>query len=90
MVNFRVVLLDPILTGANQSNDLILHLLQLLNPSLSYMQEILLGLVEFLNDRVLIRIAAVYLQLVLHHLLETWQADQLMLGMLLVHASKAA
>lgn len=70
MINLRIVLLDPILTGANQPDDLILDLLQLLNDGSIYMQEIFFGLVELLDDGVLVWIGAVYLQTLLHHLLE--------------------
>lgn len=70
MINLRIILLDPILTGANQANDLILDLLQLLNGWLSYLQKIFFRLVELLNNRVLVRIAAIYLQSLFHHLLE--------------------
>ena len=90
MIDLGVILLDPILTGANQPNDLILHLLQPLNPSLAYMQEILFRLVELLNNRVLVGVASVDLQTLLHHLLEACQTDQLVLGVLLVHAPQAA
>lgn len=39
------------------------------------MQEILFGLVELLDDGVLIGVAAVDLQLLFHHLRKTWKAD---------------
>lgn len=72
MINLRIILLDPILTGANQPDDLILNLLQLLNDGSLYMQEIFFGLVKLLNNCVFIGIAAVDLQSLLHHLLEAW------------------